>query len=641
MPNVGPRIILAILFIGMVACMAVYWVGLRGPFMFDDVPTFGVIEAWLVGKSELQSVLFANTSPLTHRSLSMASFALGAKAFGYSSFTFKAVNLGLHLFCGLLAYRVLSLMLDRDRALSSQARIVAAFIVVAWWLHPFNVSTVLYAVQRMTQLAAICCLLGVWFYISIRTRIERDSTASRWLALFAGIPLLTLLGITAKQNAVVLPGLCLVVELAYFRMPRRWPKLLWWFYLLYIALPALAISAYVFANPDSLLDGFSMYSFTLPERLLSEGRVLVDYVQMLVAPNPPRMGVYTDDYVASTGLMSPPSTLFSLLALTVASVTAWRMRQHSSSVFAGWFLFLMAHSVEASFLPIELYYEHRNYLPSLGLFLAIAGIIGLMGQRLRHSGLRTGRMMVVIGAVVLALLALQTHGRARVWSDRFVLAESELANHPDSTRAVLIYIWLAKLSGDPARAYVVVNQTIKNTSDPKLRGLAQLFRIRMNCELHGKTPPGELAQVVEPLPPHVDLVMTQVMSYTAFLDDPRRACKGITRGEFADALAKTVDRAVTQPDSSHGKWMLRYAAARLYATEGNWVGAERQGRMAWQPAATAPVAEPLIRALVKLDRRSEAEVVYREALARSNPELPEDAAGLARYRALITGQDQP
>ncbi|MCY0536413.1 hypothetical protein, partial [Klebsiella pneumoniae] len=71
-----------------------------------------------------------------------------------------------------------------------------------------------------------------------------------------------------------------------------------------------------------------------------------------------------------------------MTTLTGASLAA---RKRAPSIPAGWFFFLVAHLVESSFLPLEMYYEHRNYLPSFGLLLAATGLLEILLRRSNPS----------------------------------------------------------------------------------------------------------------------------------------------------------------------------------------------------------------------------------------------------------------
>lgn len=614
--------------------IAVYWIGLRGPFLFDDGPNFSIVRLWHEGKATFAEVLFPHTSFLTHRSLAMASFALNTWAFGYTPFGFKLGNLALHLACGLVAYGLMTKLLQRDPVLGPKARLVSALIIAVWLLHPLHASTVLYAVQRMAQIATLFSLLGLWLYIRVRNDMEAGNSRFAWLWLFGGIPILMVLGMQGKQNAVILPALCLVVELAYFSWPRRWNLLLATFYSVFIALPALALVAGVLSHADFLYRGYIDYPFTMWERLISEARVLCDYLLMLIAPYSPEMGVYTDDYKASAGLLSPPSTLIAIIALIAVSLTAVRLRKSSPSIFAGWFLFLVGHAVEGTVIPIELYYEHRNYFPALGVFLAGAAAIAAAGTFLAYRGIRVGRIGAVTATALFLVLALQTHGRARVWSDLYVLAESALQSHPNSVRAAVNYLGLAMESGDSERAYAALAEINSSATDPKVLGLTALFAIRMDCGSKGIASPEQLDRAVSLLPPHIDLSTVQIMGHTRHLIE-RQGCPGISRSRFASAIDHTVDRAINQPDDAWVKWVLRYRAAALYAADGEWPVALEQARLAWQPSAPSAAAELLVDIYLQQNMLSEAQRTFVEATSRTRTGSDEETQLLARMRDKI------
>lgn len=614
--------------------LGMYWIGLRGPFMFDDNLALGVVQTWHRGTTTLQQVMLGNTSWATHRALSMGSLALNAWALGFTPHAFKLGNLVIHLLVGAAGFLALSAMLRRDEILESRARWIAAFIVTVWLLHPLNVSTVLYVVQRMAQVATLFCLLGVWLYIVLRNRIELGDRRA-WIGLYLAIPLFTALGIQGKQNAAVLPALCLVVELAYFRWPRTWPKPLSAFFALTILLPLVLATLLLVAKPDLLLNGYGEYEFTPVQRLLSEARVLCSYLRMLLAPYPPSMGVYTDDYIASTGLLSPPSTLLAVALLLAASWGAFKARRSMPSVFAGWFFYLVAHAVEGTLLPLELYYEHRNYLPAYGIFLACAGLIAAAGPQLAMRGIRVARIGVVAGVCLLAVLAVQTHGRSRVWSDKYVLVESALRSHPDSPRAAITYMGTAMETGNIPLGRRAANEILRSSTSPRLRGLVMLFDIRLDCAELRKASPDDLAAALRTLPSHVDLTTALTFGYVR-AGFQGGACEGISDRQLADAMVAAADRS-NQPESAWPKLYLRHSAAKLYGSEGDWTNALAQARQVWQPSTEPSAATILVEALLAQGCRMEAEQVYRDALKRVRPNVSEDHGGIAAIKRILDG----
>ena len=169
----SPRLLLIA---AMLLTTALYWAGLKGPFVLDDFENFVGLQRWLAGQDTWQSVIFGQQSLLTARPLAMASFLLSASLGGMTPFAFKLGNLLVHLLCGALVWQVVRLAARQDTVLSERAEGIAVAVAALWLLHPFNASTVLYAVQRMTQLGTLFALAAVWTYLSARTELIAGQT---------------------------------------------------------------------------------------------------------------------------------------------------------------------------------------------------------------------------------------------------------------------------------------------------------------------------------------------------------------------------------------------------------------------------------------------------------------------------------
>ena len=165
------------LFALLVATVLVYLPGLNGPFLFDDPPNLILpINAWLSGQTGWHEVLLGNRSGLLGRPLSMLSFIANAATTGLAPLPFKATNLAIHLLCGLLIYVLISRVLTRDPQLRTRAKLAALLVSAVWLLHPMQVSTVLYIVQRMAQLSTMFMLLGLLVFVLGREALEQGHT---------------------------------------------------------------------------------------------------------------------------------------------------------------------------------------------------------------------------------------------------------------------------------------------------------------------------------------------------------------------------------------------------------------------------------------------------------------------------------
>jgi hypothetical protein len=188
-------------------------------------------------------------------------------------------------------------------------------------------------------------------------------------------------------------------------------------------------------RPEVLLGAYQFREFSLLERLLTEARILWMYLAQILWPNVHILGLYHDDIVISTGLRQPLSTLFSVGAwlLVLAGIVASALWRRGRLLAFGVSFFLIGHVLESTIFSLELYFEHRNYLPSLGIWFALVAIIAQLQQRwpLLRDWLLAALAFVLLRNIVLL------GSQAVVWSDHR-LVHMEAANyHPQSARALL------------------------------------------------------------------------------------------------------------------------------------------------------------------------------------------------------------
>jgi len=441
-PATAPRLRWLACVAGVAICAAlVYLPGLHGGFVFDDYPNILQNTAYQQLQDWHDWVAAAMSSPARDlpRPLAMLSFALNIKLGGFDPVPFKAVNIAIHVANAILACVLASCLFEiapERRRLPWHAALVAAAL---WALHPINATAVLLVVQRMETLSHVFVFAGLWAYCRIRSKqAERPGS---WPLLYAATLGFTAAGILAKESAALLPLYAFCVELCVlrFRTQGEGRKLLV-FYLLCLVLPAVLGIAWLL--PKSLLPGaFSSREFGLSERLLTEPRVLMEYLRWFFVPDVRHLGFYHDDFTISRGLLAPATTLASILALAAMAAGAWLLRTRFPLVALGLLWFLSAHALTATFVPLELVFEHRNYFASFGLALALVSALVHAWRALAPGkpGLTLG---LAFGAAAVATLAFLTQLRAREWSDPMAFAVSEAAKQPNSPRATYYLAWM-------------------------------------------------------------------------------------------------------------------------------------------------------------------------------------------------------
>jgi tetratricopeptide (TPR) repeat protein len=451
-----------------------YGPGLHGSFLFDDfsnLPVLGAtgpVDTW----PTFWRYITSGTADPTGRPLTLLTFLIDARNWPADPYSFKRTSLILHLFNGAL----LALLLRRlgretfTAAKSSRVDLAAVLGAGFWLLHPLFVSTTLYIVQREAMLPATFTLLGLLAWLHGRTMIRRGDTwrGLAWIAM--GLGGCTLLGVLSKANGILLPALALVVECTLLRSSsscelstspvdqrrqrtyRRSMRLFGW-------LPAGMVAGYLLEQGWSgLTRGISsVRPWTLGQRLLTEPRVLLDYLDLLWLPRPFTPGLFNDHIQASASLWSPATTLPALLAVFAMIVGAWLLRRRWPALALAVLFYFVGQSLESSTVALELYFEHRNYLPAMLMFWPLAlWLCDVRSQRATGSAApeitvvadssgtaarpeaawsagASGKLALAV--LILLGLGLMTHARASLWGNSHDQALLWARLNPDSPRA--------------------------------------------------------------------------------------------------------------------------------------------------------------------------------------------------------------
>lgn len=408
----------------------VYWAGLSGPFVFDDFPAIvnnARIHVPDLGWMSLRRALFSFDPGGTGRQLSMATFAINYAFGGLHPWGWKLGGLLVHLFNAALVYllclRVLALAGVRQWLKAS-----AWTIALLWAIHPLQVSTVLYVVQRMETLSLTFVLLALLAYLQGRRLQAEGRNGWGWIA--ACLPLLAL-SLACKESAALFPAYTLALELTLLnfgaqsaRIGRFWR----WGYGVGVAVAAILFVAVVIPHYASDA-GYAIRPFTAWERLLTQLWLLPLYLLQMVLPVPRWMPFYYDHLQASTSLFAPMITFWGgALLATLLAVAIW-LRRRMPLFALGVLWFFAAHLLTSNVIPLELAFEHRNYFALLGVLLAIADLV-------RRIPVRDGPGIKVAGiAVVVVMFGLLATLRSATWGNPLLLATELASLNPQSPRA--------------------------------------------------------------------------------------------------------------------------------------------------------------------------------------------------------------
>ena len=370
------------------------------------------------------------------RPLSNLSFALNWYFGQDEVFGYHLTNILIHFLTTLILYHTL-LLLFRSPVLqdtfAADAHVTSFLTSILWAVHPIQTQAVTYIVQRMTLLAALFYLSAVFLYL--RGRLVGQSRF-RYL-YFSSCGACWLLALSAKENAILLPLGLLLVEGLFFRnlaVSKNWK---WFFATFSVTVLAIGILGGILigSNPLSLLAGYNDRFFTLSERLLTQPRVLIFYLSQIFFPHPARLSI-EHDFAVSTSLFDPWTTLPAILILLGLILAAVVKRSRWPLLSFSIIFFFMNHAIESSVVPLEIVFEHRNYLPSMFIFSPVAAeLVHLLGRYERQQPLRF-LIILSLSICLISGFGIATYWRNRVWSDEISLWSDARRKAPSMHRPV-------------------------------------------------------------------------------------------------------------------------------------------------------------------------------------------------------------
>lgn len=448
------------------------WPGVHGPFLFDDFPNLKNL-AELGNHPTWRSIgVYLSLFPgISGRPLATLSFLLNDIHWPSNPYSFKVTNVLIHLLNGVLAFglaRSLGYAMYHGRTQVVNIEFAALTCSAIWMLSPIQVSAVFLTVQRMTELAGTFALAGLWGFVAI---LERAKSVHQVAGALTILAVGTVLSFLCKENGALVPPLAMVAcgTLLQSRMtslPKRARRLLW----LGLALPTAAVAQFLLKRILNAPDGFyTGRNFDLADRVMTESRVLIDYASLIIAPRISSSSLYNDDYVISRSLLDPATTLPAIVFVIAMAVAALWLRRRSPLFAFGVLWFLAGHLIESTVVALEIYFEHRNYVPLFGVAFAVAFSAFSVAGKVRLPALSGIALWLLLATTI-------THLQAKTWGDEGRLALFWHMEHPSSLRAQQHYAQYLLKSGHPDEARSVMAR-IQEMQQSPFDSLLQLMTL--------------------------------------------------------------------------------------------------------------------------------------------------------------------
>lgn len=390
--------------------LIIYGPSFRGEWHFDDY--HNIVDnrnvhlqslTWQDIRQTFFGIAIESEGGRMNRPLSFLSFGLNYFFGGTDVFGYHVVNFFIHfaaaVFLFLFVFKTLRLPLLSARY-GEQAYDIALLASFLWATSPLQVHAVSIIVQRMASMAGLGYIMAMHFYLCARTA---ETRVTLWG--FAGCCAASaLLAFGSKENAAMLPVSILLFDIVLIQGATRetLSRLLkfFWIPLAFLLGALLLLSDHL----SGIFQAYEVRPFTMAERLLTEPRILFFYVSLLLYPIPSRLTLLHDIDI-SRSLFEPWTTLPALLAVVLVSAAAIRYARRYPLLSYCVLFFLLNHLIEGTVIPLELIFEHRNYIPSMLFFVPVA--IAII-RFLDYFSYNRGLQYFLAGGLAL-LLAFQGH----------------------------------------------------------------------------------------------------------------------------------------------------------------------------------------------------------------------------------------
>ncbi len=443
------------------ACMALlivfivfaYQGSLDSPFLFDDIPNIVLNPLIHPTSSEQLPQSLQPVQGLSYRPLASLTFAVNYLLGESDVYGYHLLNICIHLLNALLLF-ILLIKISRtvvepiDGSAENGAIRLAFWGAILWALHPVQVHAVTYIVQRMTSLATLFYLLGLLSFLYYRA----GALSAKWC--WPLIAICFAAGMACKEIIITLPiALVLIDRLLPGGQRHINGRLI-------AGLLVLVVSVsiyYLYGHLHSLTQTYPGRDFSGVERLMTQARVLWHYLSLLSWPMPGRLHM-DYEFPVSRSLLEPWTTLLSITLLFVVTLAVVALRKEKPLFVLGWLFFLLALSVESSFLNLEMVYIHRLYLPGLFLFV---GILSLL------NSLQIKRLALLLWVLV-ALLTFATLQRNMEWNSRAAFWNVDYQRGASAYRAILNHANGLLVANNAAEAIPLLEELLSVT-EPERR----------------------------------------------------------------------------------------------------------------------------------------------------------------------------
>jgi tetratricopeptide (TPR) repeat protein len=426
-------------------------------FHFDDTPN---IEENIAIRNLSNIKAWWNFQP--SRPIGFLSFALDYHFHRLDVWGYHLVNLAIHIANAVLVWWLVMLTMStpvmRSQPVSRHKMSMAIFAALLFVSHPLATQSVTYIVQRLASLATLFYLLSLALYV--KGRLWEGNRGTPVYVYYAGSILCAVLGMLTKEIVFTLPFALVLYEFSFIKtdawkidLKNRGIQIPVIILGIFVALFFLNFSFRIFNTiPPLLVQGYD-YPITAWEYLLTQFSVILTYIRLFILPLNQNLDYNHPVYHS----LFEWHTLFGLLSLAGIFVAGILLFRRYRLISFGIIWFFLTLSVESSIIPISqnVIFEHRTYLPGLGFFLVVAGVVFyFLWDRYRQVAWGILLLLVLTNTVL-------TYERNKVWRTDYTLWGDCIKKSPNKARPLSNYGNALLDMGNASEALTYYNRAVE------------------------------------------------------------------------------------------------------------------------------------------------------------------------------------
>jgi protein O-mannosyl-transferase len=379
--------------------------------------------------------MFTNINYWLHpgRQIAYLSFALNYHFNNLDVFGYHLINILIHIITGISTFLLVKLILNLNNSknikFNKYKDWIALFSALFFVVHPLQTQAVTYIVQRMASMAAMFYILSIYLYALGRIEHTQKNNILKaiifyFLALTSGI-----IGVMTKENAATFPITMLLFEFTFIRNTEN--KIYKKYIIISSSVIAFLCISYFFLNPSLMTSAAtSGIKISSQEYLINQFIVIARYLQLTILPFNQCADygnvAYNFPFVTSFWRLDVIGCFLLLAGLIVMAVIVYKKNKILS--FGIFWLFLTL-SVESSIIPIaEPMFEHRMYLPMLGIGLFLVYSLFLLFSKIKPI------YIFSFLSVLILVLGISGYSRNKIWKNELSLWTDVIKNAPYNAR---------------------------------------------------------------------------------------------------------------------------------------------------------------------------------------------------------------